>query len=801
MGFKRTTEGRIFFQNMDDDNGTAKSERPLMNKSAPQSAPKQTGGDNMQLQILALLKSLNDKLQDTQADRKKMHKELETYKMMVMNLQDKAEKQEKESKHLKESLGNNSQSMKRAEQAEQLSKEAFTEFEEARRLLAEIEEKSDRTEDLVKKQQTQVMQVQEQTRVKWDDLKKSSKRDVQALLDRVSKTEEAQKKLDERIEETAITTLKLDRKLEKAVQDRSRLIRKLERIEDTVLQTNEAMNARAMVLLTDQNAAAQSGMGHAPATGNDKLPEEEQYFDVPWWKKPMRMQATSVSLVVLTAALLGWGISEVQKPDSFSFDFEMPSFVSGSDNGFVQAQNTNDNDDFFAATSTKQGENDFTASSYDYSNDDDFGYAPIEQEEIATAEDMQASSLTESDLETPAGNEATSEFDRIMAQQAAAVEQKDDIGAVDLNDEQAVLALLEENPSAVAAELNKIEPSAVPDAKEEAQAEIKQPVPEYTKVVETKTDAALPSTLKGTIQSRIKPDGSLPAQVKEIETAAFSGNAEAQHDLAAIYIAGHAGIKQNYEQASLWFDEAAHNGIANARYNLGVLYHQGIGVKQDVDMAFQWYETAADLGHPEAQYNLGIAHIEGIGVPYNPQKAAGYFEAASDGGVMEAAYNLGLIYENGLLGKSQPDTALMWYKRASDKGSPEAKAALEQLANALGMKISDVNRLIEGMETLGSQKSAAQKKTTKSAARALAPNQQLSTVAQVQKELMALGLYPGPVDGLKGALTADAVRTYQSRNSLTVDGQINENLLMHMRTQAQFEDIGEGANEQGSRER
>ena len=72
---------------------------------------------------------------------------------------------------------------------------------------------------------------------------------------------------------------------------------------------------------------------------------------------------------------------------------------------------------------------------------------------------------------------------------------------------------------------------------------------------------------------------------------------------------------------------------------------------------------------------------------------------------------------------------------------------------------------------------------------------------QVQKELMDLGLYPGPVDGLKGALTADAVRTYQSRNSLTVDGQINEGLLMHMRTQAQFEDIGEGVNEQGSRER
>ena len=131
-----------------------------------------------------------------------------------------------------------------------------------------------------------------------------------------------------------------------------------------------------------------------------------------------------------------------------------------------------------------------------------------------------------------------------------------------------------------------------------------------------------------------------------------------------------------------------------------MLYHQGIGVEQDTETAFTWYKTAAALGHPEAQYNLGIAYIEGIGVRYNPQNAAIYFENAANGGVMEAAYNLGLIHENGLLGKTQPDTALMWYKRAADQGSPEAKAALEQLAKTLGMTITDVNKLIEGMEVL-----------------------------------------------------------------------------------------------------
>ena len=47
----------------------------------------------------------------------------------------------------------------------------------------------------------------------------------------------------------------------------------------------------------------------------------------------------------------------------------------------------------------------------------------------------------------------------------------------------------------------------------------------------------------------------LPDVVKNIETQAFAGNAEAQHDLAAIYTAGHGGVNQNFERAAFWFRE------------------------------------------------------------------------------------------------------------------------------------------------------------------------------------------------------------------------------------------------------
>jgi len=130
------------------------------------------------------------------------------------------------------------------------------------------------------------------------------------------------------------------------------------------------------------------------------------------------------------------------------------------------------------------------------------------------------------------------------------------------------------------------------------------------------------------------------------------------------------------------------------------------------------------------------------------------------------------------------------------------------------MSITDVNRLIDGMEVLNT--ASAQKKTEKliapqkkaaleqgnSAANTIATltpaDRQQALVAKVQAQLMDLGLYPGPVDGVGGMITSDAVRSYQSRNNMLVNGEITPALLSHM----QFQDIGseEGLMEEGSRE-
>jgi hypothetical protein len=266
-----------------------------------------------------------------------------------------------------------------------------------------------------------------------------------------------------------------------------------------------------------------------------------------------------------------------------------------------------------------------------------------------------------------------------------------DIGALDINDEEALLRALDTNPQAVAQQLNALEPSSKPPVSSQA-------TRLTTQQAVTVQAIDIESAFVQNPEFYNDADADIPEAMRPVEEQALSGVAEAQHDLAAIYTAGHGGVTQDYKRAAYWFEKAAKNGIANGAYNLAVLYHQGLGLDADLNKAIQWYKAAATMGHPEAQYNLGIAHIEGVGVSYDPFKATAYFEQAASNQVIEAAYNLGLIHENGLLGEPKLDEASMWYKMAADQGSPEARAAIQQLAKSMNVGLDEINRLADSLQ-------------------------------------------------------------------------------------------------------
>ncbi len=65
-----------------------------------------------------------------------------------------------------------------------------------------------------------------------------------------------------------------------------------------------------------------------------------------------------------------------------------------------------------------------------------------------------------------------------------------------------------------------------------------------------------------------------------------------------------------------------------------------------------------------------------------------------------------------------------------------------------------------------------------------------SLVLLAQRELAALGLYYGVVDGLAGADTRDAVRKYQALNGLAVTGAVTRPVLDHIQFARRLSDAG-----------
>ena len=756
MGFKRTSEGRVFFKNADND------DLPLINTSTPIKDPVMPS-DNMQMQMLMLLKSLNSKLKETKKDNSSIKKQLVEYKATIKNIESKATEQQSNYIDMEQKIARKSnESSKKSTRIEDSVKSTLKHLEEAKKLVAELESKHDGQNESLEDLKVKLSEQKERDKKLILGQKSlASKQKAQgekmvdnvaayvALTKRISESETRNETLDNKIEDANSKYPKLDRKIDKAIEDRNRILRKVDRIEQAVLETRDALNAKAMVLLTDQGGVAGVNMPQIddkilqtdPTVLNRRLQEEAL---MPAWRRPLRIQGVTLVVIMLAVMFLGWFINGLNQPDYNDLIRELRTSIST---------------------------NSLESSGYDQSvyGEDDYGSVQsYEQPNEPTNYDTEefASEAAVYDDYSPSYQEPEKQVKKNLVD--------NDIDRLDINNDKEMLAAFEEDPERVARRLNQIEPSSLTSEDlAEPPSPTREPIAQPRKKIEKATTLITEVQSKNQyvaeLKKRIKPDNNLTDIAKKIENQAFEGVPEAQHDMGAIYVAGHGQIQKDLKRAVLWFKEASNNGVANAKYNLGVLYHQGMGVKQNIDDAMNLYKEAAKLDHPEAQYNLGIAHIEGIGVEYNPSQAANFFERAANQGVVEAAYNLGLIYENGLLGETQPDEALAWYKHAADQGSPEAKSALDQLAASLGISINDVNKIVEKIQSEKIQHNSASN------------NVDSYMIFQVQKELMRRGLYPGPVDGMTGPMTEDAIKKFQADANLAVNGQASEELLAYLR--------------------
>jgi TPR repeat protein len=174
----------------------------------------------------------------------------------------------------------------------------------------------------------------------------------------------------------------------------------------------------------------------------------------------------------------------------------------------------------------------------------------------------------------------------------------------------------------------------------------------------------IPSVLSEGLSAEEKAelkDQILPTGVGDVEAAekkfkalledAKAGDPVAQNGLGVMYYTGEAISKSSSGQvlnndpelAAGWFFRAAEQGLADAQFNLGLMYANGEGVEKDMTQAVELFKKAAEQGHVDAQNNLGAMYFTGEGVERNEKKAIGWFEKAAAQGNADAQANLDAI--------------------------------------------------------------------------------------------------------------------------------------------------------------
>jgi TPR repeat protein len=89
--------------------------------------------------------------------------------------------------------------------------------------------------------------------------------------------------------------------------------------------------------------------------------------------------------------------------------------------------------------------------------------------------------------------------------------------------------------------------------------------------------------------------GDYVTAIKEWRPLADQGVAEAQFNVGLMYVDGQ-GVPMDFAQAVSWFEKAAEQDYGKAQLNLGAMYGVGKGVKRDYVQAYKWLNICAAKG-------------------------------------------------------------------------------------------------------------------------------------------------------------------------------------------------------------
>ncbi len=141
----------------------------------------------------------------------------------------------------------------------------------------------------------------------------------------------------------------------------------------------------------------------------------------------------------------------------------------------------------------------------------------------------------------------------------------------------------------------------------------------------------------------------------------------------------------DYETSFEYLTKAAGLGVAEAHYELSIMYRKGQGVEKDIKKQVYHSEEAAIVGHHMARHNLGC--IEAANGRFD--RARKHFIIAANLGLHESLQALRQLYADGHASKEEYAAALRTYQsavEATKSAEREEAKAFDEYMKSLGIK-------------------------------------------------------------------------------------------------------------------
>jgi localization factor PodJL len=271
-----------------------------------------------------------------------------------------------------------------------------------------------------------------------------------------------------------------------------------------------------------------------------------------------------------------------------------------------------------------------------------------------------------------------------------------------------------------------------------------------------------------------------PAALRE---AAESGNPLALFEIGNRYTDGR-GVDANPEEAAVWYEMAAELGLAIAQYKVGSLYEKGIGVERDVNVAESWYRLSADQGNAGAMHNLGVLLAMGATGPADNEEAARWFLQAAEMGVPDSQFNMGILTAKGIGMRQDLEEGYKWFAIVAQSGDGDAAAKRDEVAGMLSpeqlenAKAAAALWRVKTPDPASNSYDIPEAWTESSETTASIENPDVrKAVSDLQRLLNERGYDAGPVDGLIGQKTRNAIVAFQRDAGLEPNGEINQALV------------------------